>query len=147
MQWQKITLPLMTDQVDPQVVKIGDLAREVYLSENKPAGFAMFHAARASEGKFNDTFLIYLSPVAAELCSEIRENYTLEPCGVPARNEPDIAFVFGDPLMMGQLQDQWAPSPEEAQWQVYAQEKWSRPSSDEGQDAPPPEDALSAPSA
>lgn len=143
MQWQKITLPLITDGVNPDVVKIGDLAREVYLGQNKPPGFAMFHAARASEGKFNDTFIVYLSPVAAELCSEIAENYTLEPCDVPARNEPDIAYVFGDPLVMGQLQEQWNPSPEEAKWQVYANAKWARPD-----DTPPaPEDAQNAQSA
>jgi len=112
MSWQKIRLPYTSD-IDPEVVKIGKLVWDCYERENKPAGFAMFHASRGQIRNWH-TRLVYLTPVAAELCREVAENYTLEPCDVPARDEPDIAFVFGDPLMMGALQDKYDPSSEEA---------------------------------
>jgi hypothetical protein len=115
MSWHKITLPLL-NVVNPTVVHIGDLAKAVYEKENKPAGFAMFHATRASVDDMNDKFLIYLTPVASELCTEIAENFTLEPCDVPARDEPDVAFVFGDPLMKGQLKDKFEPEPGTVEW-------------------------------
>ena len=102
MSWHKITLKLLP-HIDPQVVEIGKLGWEVFERENKPAGFAMLHATRASETDMDDTFLVYLSPVASELCTEIAERYTLEPCDVPARDEPDAAWVFGDPLVKGWL--------------------------------------------
>lgn len=112
MSWQKITLPY-TDDIDPEIVKIGQLGWDCFSRENKPKGFAMFHASRGEIRNWHSR-LVYLTPVAAELCREIAENYKLEPCEVPARDEPDIAFVFGDPLMMGALQDKWEPTPEEA---------------------------------
>ena len=112
MSWHKITLPLEME-IDPRVVEIGDLARACYQRENKPKGFGILHATRGSEGGLNDTRLVYLSPVASELCSEIGELYTLEPCDVPARDEPDIAWVFGDPLVMGWLKDKWEPELEQ----------------------------------
>lgn len=115
MSWHKITLPL-TMHIDPEVVKIGNLARACYQRENKPAGFGVLHATRGSEDGMNDTRLVYLSPVASELCRELAELYTLEPCDVPARDEPNVAWVFGDPLVMGWLKDKWEPTPEEAEY-------------------------------
>ena len=55
-------------------------------------------------------------PVASELCTEIAERYTLEPCDVPARDEPDAAFVFGDPLVKGWLKDKFEPEPGSVEW-------------------------------
>jgi hypothetical protein len=43
--------------------------------------------------------------VASEVCREISEAYTFEPCKPPARDEPNMAYVFGDPRMMAQLRD------------------------------------------
>jgi len=119
MSWHKITLPL-TMHIDPEVVKIGDLARACYQRENKPAGFGVLHATRGSKDGMNDTRLVYLSPIASELCREIRKLYTLEPCEVPARDEPNVAWVFGDPLVMGWLKDKWEPTPEEAEYAYRA---------------------------
>jgi hypothetical protein len=116
MAWHKITLPLLTD-IDPKVVEIGKLVYDVYEKENKPGGFAMFHATRGSEKGLNDKQLIYLSPVAAELCREvISEKYELEPCGVPARDEPDMAYVSGDPLVMKDLKEKFEPEPGTVEW-------------------------------
>ena len=113
MSWHKITLPFRSD-IDPRVVEIGDLARSIYERENRPAGFAMVHAARGDGSELNDTRLIYFSPVAAELCrSELPEHYTLEPCDVPARDEPMAAWVFGDPLVRNWLKEKWEPEAEE----------------------------------
>ncbi len=106
MSWHKIVLPLSTD-IDPTVVEIGKLGWACYEKENKPVGFAMFHATEGSEDGMDDKRIVYLSPVAASLCREIAESYPLEPCEVPARDEPDIAFVFGDPRMMGELQESY----------------------------------------
>ena len=117
MSWHKITLPLIPDAIDPQVVEIGKLGLAVYERENRPKGFAMLHTVRASEGHLNDKFLVYLSPVASEMCTEIAERYTLEPCGVPARNEPKIAWVFGDPLVKGELKENFEPEPGTIEWQ------------------------------
>ena len=69
----------------------------------------MFHAARGMHGEPDSKFIVYLSPVASELCSEIFESYTFEPCEVPARDEQDIAFVLGDPRTMGQLEETCLP--------------------------------------
>ena len=115
MSWHKITLPIPPmKEIDPKVVEIGDLVRERWL-ENKPAGFGMLHATRGSNPEEHDTRLIYLSPVASELCREVlSEKYTLEPCDVPARDEPGIIWTFGDPLVMGMLKDQWEPEAEAA---------------------------------
>lgn len=115
MSWHKITLPLNME-IDPEVVRIGDLAKAVYAKENTPEGFAMFHATRGSEGESDDKFLVYLSPVAAQMCTEIAENYTLEPCDTPARDEPHMAFVFGDPRVMAQLKDKFEPEPGTIEW-------------------------------
>jgi hypothetical protein len=102
-------------QTDPQVVEIGDIARECYL-KNKPAGFGMLHASRGSNPNEHDTRFIYLSPVASEVCREaIGEQYTLEPCDVPARDEPGLIWVFGDPLVMGMLADKYEPEIEATQ--------------------------------
>jgi hypothetical protein len=102
-------------ETDPKVVEIGDIVRTSWLGENKPAGFGMLHASRGSDPNEHDTRLIYLSPVASELCREaLSESYTLEPCDVPARDEPGIIWVFGDPLVMGWLKDKWEPEAEAA---------------------------------
>jgi hypothetical protein len=116
MSWHKITLPIPNmKEIDPKVVEIGDLARACYEKENKPAGFGMFHASRGSNPSEHDTRFVYLSPVAYEVCHEaIGERYTLEPCDVPARDEPGMIWVFGDPLVMGHLKDKWEPEEERA---------------------------------
>jgi len=119
MSWQKITLPYNAE-IDPRVVEIGDLAKACYERENRPAGFGMFHAARFNHDGMNDTRLIYLSPVAAELCQEIGERYTHEPCEVPYRDEPDIKWVFGDPLVMGHLREDYRLGPGEVPMAVSA---------------------------
>jgi hypothetical protein len=98
MSWQRIVLPLISNGTDPNVVELGKLALEVFERENKPAGFGMFHA---SEG--TDKFIVYYTPVAAELCNNIPERFTLEPCDTPNNNDPCIAFVIGDPRAMGLL--------------------------------------------
>lgn len=117
MSWHKITLPLITDNIDPKVVEIGNLAKEVYVRENQPKGFGMLHATRGSQGGHEDKFLVYLSPVAYELCAEvIGARYILEPCDVPARDEPDIAWVFGDPLVKNELKDKFEPEPGTEEW-------------------------------
>jgi len=111
MSWHKITLPIPPmKEIDPKVVEIGDLAKACYAKENKPAGFGMLHASRGSNPTEHDTRIVYFSPVAAEVCREaIGEHYTLEPCDVPARDEPGIIWVFGDPLVMGMLADRYEP--------------------------------------
>jgi hypothetical protein len=106
MSWQMIILPFMVE-IDPKVVEIGKLGWAAYERADKPEGFAMFHAKEGTEGRGDEQRIIYLSPVAAEICKEIGESYALVPCDVPARDEPDMAFVFGDPRMMGQLQDSY----------------------------------------
>lgn len=111
MSWYKITFPLTTTENDPKVVEIGKIGWEVYEKENKPAGFAMLHATRGSFDGMNDLRLVYLSPVAAELCKEVAEKYTLEPCDVPSRYEPDIYWVFGDPQVKNQLKETFEPGP------------------------------------
>ena len=103
MSWHRIVLPLETGGTDPKVVEIGSLGWACFERENKPAGFAMFHATEGSQAESNEKFIVYLSPVATELCKEVAESYTLEPCEVPSKDEPNIAYVFGDPLVMGQL--------------------------------------------
>ena len=114
MSWHKITLPIPPmKQIDPQVVEIGEIAKTCYENENKPAGFGMLHASRGDNPNEHDTRFIYLSPVAYEMCREaIGEHYTLEPCEVPARDEPGIIWVFGDPQVMGMLRDRYEPEEE-----------------------------------
>jgi len=109
MSWHKITLPIPPlKEIDPKVVEIGDLARDCWEQENKPDGFGMFHATRGTDELEHDTRLVYLSPVASELCREVLcEKYILEPCDVPARDEPGMIWVFGDPLVMGMLKEKW----------------------------------------
>ena len=116
MSWHKITLPIPpTKEIDPKVVEIGGLAKARWQEENKPAGFGMFHATRGIDELEHDTRLVYLSPVASELCREVlSENYTLEACDVPARDEPGMIWVFGDPLVMGMLKEKWEPEDVEA---------------------------------
>ena len=114
MSWQKIVLPL-TMEIDPKVVEIGKMGWEAYFRENKPDGFGMFHATEAGDVEINDLRIVYLTPVAAELCKEIAENYKLEPCDVPARDEPNMAFVLGDPKTMGMLQDSYQAKLAEAE--------------------------------
>jgi hypothetical protein len=89
----------------PDTVEIGELGWEVYRREKEPAGFAMFHASILGEDGQPEKRVVYLSPVAASLCKNIAGKYSCEPCKAPARDEPNMAFVFGDPRMMGQLRD------------------------------------------
>ena len=104
MPWHKTTFPLSTE-INPDVVKIGNLGWTCYHRSNNAEGFGMFHATRGMHGEPDSNFIVYLSPVASELCPEILESYTFEPCEVPARDEQDIAFVLGDPRSMGLLQE------------------------------------------
>ena len=117
MSWYKVTLPLLTE-IDPQVVEIGDIVREKYLTENMPKGFAMYHATRGSVKEQNDKMLVYLTQAAYELCGEsVGAKYTLEPCDVPARDEPNIAFVLGDPHTMHWLKENFEPEPGTVEWE------------------------------
>lgn len=102
MSWHKILLPLRMDTC-PDTVRIGKLVWDCYQSEKEPSGFAMFHATQEGEDGTNDKRVVYLSPVAASLCSEILESYAAQPCEVPQHNEPNVAFVFGDPRTMSEL--------------------------------------------
>jgi len=105
----------MKTEIDPDVVQIGKLGWECYYREEKPVGFAMFHAARGVGGTPEAKFLVYLSPVASKLCPEIFESYTAEPCEVPYRDEQDIAFVFGDPRVMGELREGYVAEERQAE--------------------------------
>ena len=103
MSWQRIVLPFTTE-TNPDMVAIGKVAWECYRKEKQPEGFAMFHATEGpGKGDEEDRFIVYFSPVAAAACSEAVSNYTLEPCEVPHHNEPNIAFVLGDPRVMSAL--------------------------------------------
>lgn len=103
MSWQRIVLPFTTE-INPDIVELGKRAWEVYRNEKQPEGFAMFHATEGpGRGDQDDRWIVYFSPVAAVACSEAVSDYTLEPCEVPHHNEPNIAFVFGDPKVMGAL--------------------------------------------
>ena len=118
MSWHKITLPLITHMIDPNVVQIGDISMAIWERENRPAGFAMFHATRGSAGELDDKLLVYLTPVAAELCASdiAAAGFTVEPCGVPARDEPNAAFVFGDVHTMSDLREYFEPEPGTVEW-------------------------------
>ena len=51
--------------------------------------------------------------MAYEVCGKtLGERYTLEQCDVPARDEPNMIWVFGDPLVMGMLKEKWEPEKE-----------------------------------
>ena len=104
MSWIRILLPLQMDNC-PDTIEIGNLGWEVYRREKEPAGFAMFHASILDHNAQPVTRVVYLSPVASSLCANIAEKYSHEPCKAPARDEPNMAFVFGDPRVMGQLRD------------------------------------------
>ena len=104
MSWHKITFPSTTDD-HPDVLQIGQLAGEGFFRANKPQGFGMFHAKRGVPNQPGAIIIVYLSPVASEVCPEIFESYKFEPCEAPARNEQDIAFVIGDPWTMTLLQE------------------------------------------
>jgi len=65
----------------------------------------MFHVTIVDGAGREAERIVYLSPVASSLCQNIAEKYECEPCRVPARDEPNIAFVFGDPRTMRQLRD------------------------------------------
>src|SRR5689334_19539728 len=108
MSWHKITLPIPPmKEIDPKVVEIGDLARERWEQENKPAGFGMLHASRGTSDPLEqDARINYRPPVASELCGEeLREKYPVGLWAAPARGEPGIMWVLGDPLVMGMLKD------------------------------------------
>jgi hypothetical protein len=105
MSWQRIVVPFTTE-ISPDMVEIGRRAWECYLKDSQPKGFAMFHATEGpGRGDHEDHFLVYFSPVAADVCREaVSTDYTLEPCEVPHHDEPNISFVFGDPHVMSELQ-------------------------------------------
>ena len=106
MSWNRILLSLKTENTSDSIVEIGHLAWEHYRREKEPEGFAMFHATDNLEnGGMGETFIVYLSPIASSVCSQIGEKYPFEECKAPARDEPNMAFVFGDPKMMGKLRD------------------------------------------
>lgn len=103
MSWQRIVLPFTTE-ISPDIVEIGRRAWECYRQGNQPEGFAMFHATEGpGRGDDEDRWIVYFSPVAADVCREAVSDYTLEPCEVPHHNEPNIAYVFGDPKVMSAL--------------------------------------------
>ena len=104
MSWKKIVVPF-TNEINPSLVEIGKRAWECYTKDNRPEGFAMFHATEGpGRGDEDDHFIVYFSPVAADLCSQaVAKDYTIEPCEAPHNNEPNIAFVFGDPKVMSEL--------------------------------------------
>lgn len=105
MPWHRVVLPLQAE-IDPNVVKMGDIAKASYEREGEPEGFAMYHATDGVSMDEQDKFIVYLTPVAYEICGkEIAESYTLEPCPVPARDEPNAWFVFGDARTKNLLQD------------------------------------------
>ena len=96
MSWHKIEFP-STTETNPDVVNIGKLATDAFLRDDKPQGFGMFHAKRGIPDQPGSIIIVYLSPVASEMCPEIMESYTWEPCEAPARDEQDMAWVLGDP--------------------------------------------------
>jgi len=103
MSWQRIVLPFTTE-INPDMVEIGRRAWEVYRQGNQPEGFAMFHATSGpGKGDHEDRWIVYFSPTAAAACSEAVSDYSLEPCEVPHHNEPNIAYVLGDPKVMAEL--------------------------------------------
>src|SRR5262249_55698132 len=100
MSWQRIVITFTTD-INPDLVEIGKRAWEVFQNEKQPEGFAMFHATEGpGRGDDDDHWIVYFSPVAAKTCAPVVKDYTLEPCDAPYYNEPNIAFVFGDPKVM-----------------------------------------------
>lgn len=105
MSWNRIVLPFSTD-INPDMVEIGRMAWDCYRRANEPKEFAIFHASEGpGNGDEDDNWIVYFSPVASEVCREISEKYPFETCKAPARDEPNMAYVFGDPRMMGQLRD------------------------------------------
>lgn len=103
--WNKIVLPF-TQEISPDMVEIGRMAWDCYRRAGEPNGFAVFHASEGEGDGEHDKWIVYLSPVASEACSEINEKYPFESCSrPPARDEPNMAYVFGDPRMMAQLRD------------------------------------------
>jgi hypothetical protein len=104
MSWHKIAFPSTTDD-NPDVLKIGQLAGEGFFRADKPQGFGMYHAKRGVPNQPDAIIIVYLSPVACEVCPEIFESYKFEPCEAPALNEQDIAFVIGDPWSKTLLQE------------------------------------------
>lgn len=104
MSWNRIVLPLALPTC-ADTIEIGNLAWDCYRRANQPEGFAIFHADELDEAEIDSKRIIYFSPVASEVCREISEKYSFEPCKAPARDETHMAYVFGDPKMMGQLRD------------------------------------------
>lgn len=104
MSWHKTTFP-STSADNPDVLNIGKLGTDAFYRANKPQGFGMFHAKRGVPDQPGAIIIVYLSPVASEACPEILQSYKFEPCGAPARNEQNIAFVVGDPWSMTLLRE------------------------------------------
>jgi hypothetical protein len=110
MSWHKTTFP-STSADNPDVLRIGNLGAEAFYRENKPQGFGMFHAKRGIPDQPGSILIVYLSPVASEMCPELRESYTWEPCEAPARDEQDMAWVLGDPWTKNLLRE-WFVEPQ-----------------------------------
>lgn len=108
MPWHRVVLPLQVE-IDPNVVKMGDIAKACWQKAGFPEGFGMFHATDGPSMDEQDKFIVYLTPVAAELCGpEIAESYKIEPCAPMACDEPNAAYVFGDPRTKSLLQESYA---------------------------------------
>jgi len=104
MTWERIVVPFTTE-ISPDMVEIGRRGLECFVKDERPEGWAMFHATEGpGRGDEQDHFIVYFSPVAAASCREaVSGDYTLEPCEVPHHNEPNVSFVFGDPKVMAVL--------------------------------------------
>src|SRR5918998_6816263 len=86
--WNRIVLPF-TQEISPDMVKIGEMAWDGYRRAGEPQGFAMFHATEGPGDGEHDKWIVYLTPVASEVCREISENYPFEALSrPPARDEP-----------------------------------------------------------
>lgn len=106
MSWNRIVVPFTVD-ISPDLVEIGQMAWDCYRRAGEPKEFAMFHASEGpGTGDEKDRWIVYFTPLASEVCRKISEKYPFQPCErPPARDEPNMAYVFGDPRMMGQLRD------------------------------------------
>ena len=104
MSWHKTTFP-STSADHPDVLNIGKLVTEAFHRAGNPQGFGMFHAKRGVPDQPGAIIIVYLSPVASEVCPETFESYQFEPCQAPARNEQNIAFVVGDPWTVNLLRE------------------------------------------
>ena len=104
MSWHKTTFP-STSEDHPDVLNAGRLATEAFMKANKPQGFGMFHAKRGVPDAPGAILIVYVTPVASEVCTELFETYKFEPCEAPFTGEQNMAYVLGDPWSMTLLQE------------------------------------------